>query len=235
MLLNRTLVLLLVLFANASSASDDQASEYLKRADSIRNPGQQYEMIVQIKTPDTESKLKVYLNGTDKTLIVTQSPANDIGRNMLMLDRDFYAYIPTLKRSVRLSLAQKLSGQIANGDIARTRWYGDYRIVSSEIKGKEIELLLEGNKPNLTYQKIRLWLEAGTAKPVRADYLNINGTKVIKTAIFEKYKVMAGSERPSLIRIKEPSGKASTMTFLSMTVSKFSENFFTEKNMETLR
>lgn len=234
-MLNRTLVLLFVLFANSSSAADDQASEYLKRADSIRNPGQQYEMTVQIKTPDSESKLKVYLYGTDKTLIVTQSPANDIGRNMLMLDRDFYAYIPTLKRSVRLSLAQKLSGQIANGDIARTRWYGDYRIVSSEIKGKEIELLLEGNKPNLTYQKIRLRLESGSAKPVRADYLNLNGTKVIKTAIFEKYKVMAGSERPALIRIKDPSGKSSTMTFLSMTVSKFSENFFTEKNMESLR
>lgn len=233
-MLNKTLVLLFVLFANSSSA-EDQASEYLKRADSIRNPGQQYEMTVQIKTPDSESKLKVYLYGTDKTLIVTQSPANDIGRNMLMLDRDFYAYIPTLKRSVRLSLAQKLSGQIANGDIARTRWYGDYRIVSSEIKGKEIELLLEGNKPNLTYQKIRLWLESGSAKPVRADYLNLNGTKVIKTAIFEKYKVMAGSERPAVIRIKEPSGKSSTMTFLSMSVSKFSENFFTEKNMESLR
>jgi len=230
-----TLVLLFVLFANSSLAAEDQAAEYLKRADSIRNPGQQYEMTVQIKTPDSESKLKVYLYGTDKTLIVTQSPVNDIGRNMLMLDRDFYAYIPTLKRSVRLSLAQKLSGQIANGDIARTRWYGDYKIVSSEIKGKEIELLLEGNKPNLTYQKIRLWLESGSAKPVRADYLNLNGTKVIKTAVFEKYKVMAGSERPAVIRIKEPSGKSSTMTFLSMTVSKFSENFFTEKNMESLR
>jgi len=234
-MLNRTLVLLFVLFANSSLAAEDQAAEYLKRADSIRNPGQQYEMTVQIKTPDSESKLKVYLYGTDKTLIVTQSPVNDIGRNMLMLDRDFYAYIPTLKRSVRLSLAQKLSGQIANGDIARTRWYGDYKIVSSEIKGKEIELLLEGNKPNLTYQKIRLWLESGSAKPVRADYLNLNGTKVIKTAVFEKYKVMAGSERPAVIRIKEPSGKSSTMTFLSMTVSKFSENFFTEKNMESLR
>lgn len=235
MVLNRRFFLLIFLLSGASFAAEDSASDYLKRADSIRNPGQQYQMIVAVKTPDSESKLKVYLNGTDKTLIVTQSPTNDIGRNMLMLDRDFYAYIPTLKRSVRLSLAQKLSGQIANGDIARTRWYGDYKILTSELKGKEVELLLEGNKPNLTYQKIRLWLQSDSARPIRADYLNITGTKVIKTAVFEKYKILAGAERPSLIRIKEPTGKSSTMTILSMEVSEFPANFFTEKNIERMR
>lgn len=235
MVLNRVVFLLIFILSGSVSGAEDQASEYLKRADSIRNPGQQYQMGVLIKTPDSETKLKVYLNGTDKTLIVTQSPANDIGRNMLMLDRDFYAYIPTLKRSVRLSLAQKLSGQIANGDIARTRWYGDYKIISSGVKGKEIELLLEGNKPNLTYQKIRLWLQSDTAKPLRANYLNINGTKVIKSATFEKYKILAGAERPSVIRIKDPSGKFSTMTILSMEVSEFPDNFFTEKNIERMR
>ena len=37
-----------------------------------------------------------------------------------------WVFIPNLKRSVRVGLSQKLTGQAANGDISRMRWSGDY-------------------------------------------------------------------------------------------------------------
>lgn len=229
------LTLSFLFFTATGLADSNTALDYLKRADSIRNPALQYQMQIEVKTPDSESSMKVFLNGPDKTLIVTVKPAQDVGRNMLMLDRDFYTYVPSLKRSVRLSLTQKLSGQVANGDIARTRWYGDYKILSTKIDGKDIELLLEGTKENLTYQKIRLWLEASTARPKKADYLTLNGSKVLKTATFSNYKKLLGAERPTLITINDPTGKTSTINILSMNTATFQKDFFTESNMERMK
>src|ERR1700692_2385353 len=107
--------LLLVQSVWAAGSPED----WVKKADDIRNPSESYEMKMKVVSPENTSIYQVYLKGQDKTLIVTKEPVRDKGRNMLMLDRDFYAYIPNLKRSMRLSLAQKLSGQVANGDISR--------------------------------------------------------------------------------------------------------------------
>lgn len=223
-------------FAAESPAGAPEA--LLRKADAIRNPGESYEMRIQVKTPDSEQEFQVYLKGTDKTLIVTRSPARDLGRNMLMLDRDFYAYVPNLKRSIRLSLAQKLTGQVANGDIARTRWAGDYRATregTAPSKAREVRLLLEGNKPNLTYQKIRLWLEAGSSRPLRAEYLSLDGQTVLKRASFEAYKQLDGRERPTLIRIEDTNHLKSSIEIVGMHTRMLDDSFFTERNMESLR
>ena len=151
-------LVLLSVFASIESRAFD-AEGLLQRADAYRNPAQSFKMTIDVKTPDSDSKFEVFLKGTAKTLIVTKAPPRDRGRNMLMLDRDFYSYVPNLKRSVRLSLAQKFSGQVANGDIARTRWYGDYKPVIAAQEGAATVLNLDGEKTNLTYQKIRLWVE----------------------------------------------------------------------------
>jgi outer membrane lipoprotein-sorting protein len=219
----------------SSAHSAESPEALLAKADAIRNPADSYRMSIEVKTSESGSVFEVYLKGTSKTLIVTKEPAKDQGRNMLMLDRDFYAYVPQLKRAVRLSLAQKLSGQVANGDIARTRWSGDYEVKQGSASAKEVELHLNGLKPNLTYQRIRLYLEPKTAKPLRADYLSLDGKTVLKQASFESYRPIAGRDRPSRIRIVDTNRQVSTITIRSMTPAPLEESFFTERNMETLR
>ena len=216
----------------AQGAPDPKANALLKKADAIRNPAESYKMRIRVKGGDSEQELEVWLKGTDRTLIVTRAPAKDRGRNMLMLDRDFYTYVPNLKRSLRLSLAQKMSGPVANGDIARTRWAGDYDATIEKTDKNETQLLLDGNKPNLTYEKIRLWIETGSARPVRAEFLSLDAKTVLKTAAFETYKPMAGTERPTILRIKEPTGKESTISIESMNVQALEDSLFTTTHME---
>ena len=96
----------LITLTNAAALANP--NEWVKKADNIRNPADSFEMQIKVETSENTSVFQVYLQGQDKTLIVTKEPARDKGRNMLMLDRDFNAYVPNLKRSMRLSLAQKL-------------------------------------------------------------------------------------------------------------------------------
>jgi outer membrane lipoprotein-sorting protein len=192
-------------------------------------------MQIRVETSENTSVFQVYLQGQDKTLIVTKEPARDKGRNMLMLDRDFNAYVPNLKRSMRLSLAQKLSGQVANGDISRTRWFGDYEASKESETKDEVQLLLKGTKENLTYAWIRLWLKKGNFQPERAEYLGLNGKTVLKKAFFEDYKSIAGAVRPSTLRIEDTNKQVSYIRILSMNKKDYPSSFFTVRNMESMK
>lgn len=216
-------------------AMADGPTDWVKKADDIRNPAESYEMQIKVETSENTSVFQVYLKGQDKTLIVTREPARDKGRNMLMLERDFHAYVPNLKRSMRLSLAQKLSGQVSNGDISRTRWYGDYDVSKEAETAGEVQLLLKGNKDNLTYAWIRLWLKKGSFAPLRAEYLGLNGKTVLKRASFEDYRNLAGAVRPTTLKIEDTNKQVSHIRILSMNKKDFSDSFFTVRNMESLK
>ncbi len=209
-------------------------SLWVKKADDIRNPSQSFEMTVKVSNEDDESEFQVFLKGQDKTIIVTKMPARDKGRNMLMLGREFQAYVPNLKRSMRLSLAQKLSGQVANGDISRTRWHGDYSVTQESETPIEVQLLLKASKENLTYAWIRLWVEKKTSRPLRAEYLGLNGKTVLKRAYFEDFKTLAGAIRPSTIRIEDTNKKTSFVKIISMSNKDLSDSFFSVRSMESL-
>ncbi|MFP5520067.1 MAG: outer membrane lipoprotein-sorting protein [Bdellovibrionia bacterium] len=219
----------------ASLASANSVQEILAKADRYRNPSDTFEMKIQVESKDQTQVFQVYLMGQDKTLVVTKEPTRDKGRNMLMLDREFHAYVPNLKRSMKLSLSQKLNGQVANGDISRTRWAGDYDgKIQNRVDGN-IELLLKAQKDNLTYEWIRLWVKDKTFRPLRAEFLALNGTTLLKTAQYSEYKNMLGAERVSSIEITDTSGAKSSIKVLEMKPSKLQENFFTVRNMESLR
>lgn len=231
----KTFISILSIIIVASSIAQGKPSEWVKKADNIRNPAESYQMQIRVETSENTSVFDVYLKGQDKTLVVTKEPARDKGRNMLMLDRDFHAYVPNLKRSMRLSLAQKLSGQVANGDISRTRWHGDYTVSQESETKEEVQLLLKGNKDNLTYAWIRLWLRKGSFQPARADYLGLNGQTVLKKAFFEDYKSIAGAVRPTTLKIQDTNEQVSYVRILSMAKKDFSDSFFTTRNMESMK
>jgi outer membrane lipoprotein-sorting protein len=230
----KALIFATLIFTSSAWAAENP-NEWVKRADDIRNPAESYEMQIRVETSENTSVFQVYLQGQDKTLIVTKEPARDKGRNMLMLDRDFNAYVPNLKRSMRLSLAQKLSGQVANGDISRTRWYGDYEATKESDTKDEVQLLLKGTKDNLTYAWIRLWLKKGNYQPLRAEYLGLNGKTVLKRAFFEDYKNIAGAVRPVTLRIEDTNNQVSRINILSMAKKDYPSSFFTVRNMESMK
>lgn len=210
-------------------------NDFLKKVDLVRNPSDDFQMTIAVESEENNSLFEVFLKGKEKTMIVTKAPARDHGRNMLMLDRDFYAYIPNLKRAMRLSLAQKLSGQVSNGDIARTRWHGDYDIAEESREGDVLQLMLTANKKNLTYNKIRLWAKLSNAHPVRAEFLSVDGKTLLKKAFYEDFKQIAGSLRPTKIRIEDKQKKVSTIVIQKMATATLKDSFFTEQSMESLQ
>jgi outer membrane lipoprotein-sorting protein len=181
------------------------ADAIVARADAVRNPAQSYVMNVRITSserPDEPSLFEVSIKDNDKTLVRTLEPTRDRGRNLLMLGEQMWAYVPNLERAIRVSLAQKLTGDAANGDISRMRWSGDYAARLEGETDAEWTLLLTASKPNLTYDRLRVQVDKATFRPRRAEFLTA-GDKVLKTAVYGGYKPIAGDVRPTEIVIAD--------------------------------
>jgi outer membrane lipoprotein-sorting protein len=211
------------------------ADDLLNQIDRYRNPSDAYSMSVKIvsSTEKEESSFLVYLKGNDKTLIKVLSPKKNIGRNMLMIGENMWVYVPNIRRSVRVSLNQKLTGEAANGDISRMRWAGDYSQKVEKKDPKQWQLLLEAIKEGLTYSKIRIWVDAKDKRPLKAEFLTLSG-KTIKTATYEDYKNVLGLARPTRIHIADNLKKDqfSNIFIEKMENKKFPDSMFTEKSLE---
>ncbi|MBY0370381.1 outer membrane lipoprotein-sorting protein [bacterium] len=169
----------------------------------------------------------VSTKGNEKTIIKTIAPTRDLGRDMLMVEQNMWAFIPNLKRAVRVSLSQKLTGEAANGDISRMRWAQDYDAKIEKEDAKAWTLFLTANKQGLTYEKVRARVEKKTFRPLDAEYLT-KADKVLKNAKFESYKPIAGETRPTVIAIQDAvqTDKSTRIEIESITVKDLPDSLF---------
>lgn len=232
------LLLLASMLLTASAWSAESPDDLLAKADQIRNPSDSYFMHVDVDSEGSNpghSEFEVSIDG-DRTRIRTLAPERDKGRNLLMLGEEMWAYVPNLKRAVRVALNQKLTGQAANGDISRMRWHGDYEATldsSAPSTAGETVLFLKATKKGLTYDEIRVWLEATSARPLRADYLTLAGMP-LKHAEFTDYGAIAGAVRPRQIVIQDAvrASEKSTIHIVTMETRHFPDALFTQGQLD---
>lgn len=204
----------------------------LAKADDVRNPSESFFMKVTVTDDDTASLFEVYTGGKTRTLIKTVKPERDKGRDMLMLGDDMWAYVPNLKRAVRISLSQKLTGQAANGDISRMRWHGDYSATIEKETDKMWVLFLTAKRKGLTYDKIRATVEKSTFRPLGAEYLTTSGAS-LKRATFGAFKKIAGDIRPTEIVIVDAKNNKdkSVITIINLETKEFPASFFKKETL----
>ncbi len=224
----------LALMLWSSSLMGQSADEILKKADEIRAPSESYRMEVSVESSDeSRFRYEIKVGGKESSLIRTLDPPREVGKNFLMLHEDMWAFVPNIKRSLRVTLNQKLTGQAANGDISRMTWVGDYKPSLESQTDREWVLLLKAERRGLTYDGIRGWIDKSNSRPLRGEYLSLQG-KVLKRVEFTDYKSMAGNVRPTRIIIENADRKEdySVLRILEMQQADFSSTQFSQNNLQ---
>jgi outer membrane lipoprotein-sorting protein len=219
---------------SAATSRTPDADTILRKADEVRNPSESFSMVVDVESQnDDPARFEVMMQGKSKTLIRTKKPERDVGRSILMIDENMWAYVPNLKRSVRVSLNQKLTGQAANGDISRMRWHGDYDASIVKESPEQWLLDLQANKKGLTYERIQIWVAKEGFRPVKAEYQTKQG-KTLKVANFGGYKSILGAQRPTKILIRDANdeSKSSTLVIRDMKSEDFPNSLFNQNSLK---
>ena len=225
-----------------ATANEDAAKSIVEKADGIRFPQAGYQVTVKITTsaPGRDPGIREYeilSKGNERTIIRTLSPAADKGQALLMRDRDLWFYSPSLSQPIRLSVAQKLTGQVANGDLARANFGGDYaaRIVKTEtMEGETYNVLeLKAVDRSVTYDRVIYWVEKKTDHPFKAEFYALSG-RLLKTCRYENYKEAAGGIRPTRLIMEDAllDGTKSVLEYSDLRVKDFPDKIFAKDYMK---
>jgi outer membrane lipoprotein-sorting protein len=232
--------------AQQAASEDEQAlaRTIVAKADEVRFPRDAFEVSVVINTTrgDGSSEMRKYRvmsKGAQNTIVLTTEPASDRGQAMLMKGRDLWIFMPSVSQPVRLSLSQRLTGQVANGDLARANFSGDYtpRLVSTETVDGEATYVLEltAAEHGVTYHRVRYWVRQSGYRPYKAEFYSLSD-KLLKSAHYEAYRMLAGRMRPGRMVMEDAlnSGDKSVLEYQDMRPRDLPDKMFTKDYLKHL-
>ena len=235
---------LLCLTAPASLAERIDAARIVEKADDIRFPAQGFQVDARV-TSITDgvrsvNQFRILSQNKDNTIVMTTAPASERGQTMLVKGQDLWVFMPNVSQAVRLPLSQRLTGQVANGDLARANFSGDYDpelLRIENLEGKEYYLLeLTAVNRRVTYHRVLYWVEKDSYRPFKAEFYALSGS-LLKTAHYRDDVMMAGAERPSRLFMQDPlkSGSHSLMEYSNMQLRDLPDRFFTHNYLRRLQ
>jgi len=220
------------------------ARSILEKADQIRFPAQSFEVEVSVtsfadgKQADAR-RYKVLSKGNDNTIVQVLEPASDLGQALLMRGRDLWIFLPSVSQPVRLSLAQRLTGQVANGDLARANFSGDYapRLLKTElVDGEQTHALeLTAVDRSVTYARVLYWVRQANSYPHKAEFYSLSG-RLLKTCRYEAFKPLGGRPRPTRLVMQDAlrKGEESILEYSEMKLRDLPDRMFTKDYLRRL-
>jgi outer membrane lipoprotein-sorting protein len=240
------ILLFAVLASSASAESNDAelARSILEKADQIRFPRESFQVDVSINTtaPDQRPdmhKYRVLSKGNENSVVMVTEPASERGQIMLMKGRDLWIFMPDISQPIRLSLSQRLTGQVANGDLARANFAGDYiptilRI--DTIDGEKYYVLeLIGIDRSVTYHKVLYWVRQSNFWPYRAEFYSLSD-RLLKISHYENFQMLLGEKRPTRLIMEDSlrKGEKSILEYSEMTLRDLPDKVFTKDYLKKL-
>lgn len=229
---------------HAASSAGVDAKSILEKSDEIRFPQRGFQVDVSITTtsrdrPADEHRYRILTKGNENTIVMITSPASERGQIMLMKDRDLWVFLPGVSQPVRLSLAQRLTGQVANGDLARSNFTGDYTptvLREDTIDGEKFYVLqLDAVDRTVTYHKVIYWVQESNFRPLKAEFYSVSG-RLLKTCRYEGYRTILGVTRPTRLVMEDALRKdeRSVLEYDSMKLRDLPDKVFTKDYLKHL-
>jgi outer membrane lipoprotein-sorting protein len=120
-------VLIVSMLAGASHGAENEARSIVKQAlDHWRGVSSIGEMKMTIHRPEWERSMsmKIWTQGSDKSLVRITAPKKDLGNATLVLDNNMWSYSPKVKRVIRIPSSMMGQGwmgsDFSNKDVSRS-------------------------------------------------------------------------------------------------------------------
>jgi outer membrane lipoprotein-sorting protein len=242
--MSRLVLTLVIALALATPAVADEAAEIVRDADRFRRPADSFVWKITItseeakKAPSVDG-FEVYVKGAGRSFVKFVAPPRNVGRSLLALGRDLWIYLPDAGKPVRIPFSQRLVGQVANGDIARADYAGDYDVTligDEAVEGVACHVLeLKAKTKDVTYAAVKYWVSKEGRRPVRAEFYAGTGT-LLKTGTFGNFKEVAGRVLATRLTLVDAIRKdrTSILDYGEIAVRDLPEKYFDKNFMKSL-
>jgi outer membrane lipoprotein-sorting protein len=235
---------LLIAQAGPPADDDELARSIVEKADHVRFPVEPFETSVTISSteangPADARRYRILAKGQENTIVMVMEPASERGQILLMKGHDLWIFLPAVSQPVRLSLAQRLTGQVANGDLARANFAGDYsaRLLRTEKVDNESLYVLEltAVDHSVAYHRVMYWVRQSDNGPHKAEFYSLSD-RLLKTCLYQNYKPMAGRERPTRLVMQNAllKDEQSVLEYSGMRLRDLPDKVFTKDYLKRL-
>lgn len=232
----------LLCLANFDSAMADEAAAQraavLEKVDRALNPESyvSYKKIINIDTRGTKKEFVMYIGklGADKVLGTFLAPKSEVGRATLRIGDNMWLYIPNVKKPVRITSLQSVTGGLFNNsDIMSLDYSSEYNCVSAEDKDKMLTLELKAKDGSVAYDRLVIRADSATFIPESIECYTASNM-LVKTLHFKNItEFEPGFSRPAVIETDSPLYKnaKSIMIYSQLKRVKLDEELFNINNM----
>lgn len=216
--------------------SELSAKEILENADRILAPDCFIaEMTMTAYHSNGESReyrMKTYRQSKDKVLVVFSYPNIENGRKILRLNDDIWMYMPSVKKSIKVSSKEQLlGGDFTNGDVTRLDLAEDYLPeITSRKEDKYYSLRLKAKNNSISYDQILYQINKNDFMPIKQKYFT-SSNKLIKELTFDKVENYGGFSRPNVFVMtnKFVKSKKTELTYTSFKIVNDIDDFYFKK------
>lgn len=220
------------------------ATEIIVAADQFRGyQDQKFQLSIQIistQPKGTEkSSIQVFADG-ESSLAKFLSPARSKGQLILSAGSNMWIKLPRGSKVIRISPAQRLLGQVSNGDVASVNFSEDYDaelINQEEIEGELCyKLVLTAKNKSATYKKIEYWVGKKSQRPVQSKHYSLSG-KLLKTAFYREFKPFGNKILLSRLLLVDAIKKDhyTWMLYKGYKAEDFPDSFFRKETLSQIR
>ena len=226
------------------SKAEPSLQDVLEKSDAIRFPREGFQIDVSITNmaPGKEQdnrQYRILSKGNENTVVITTAPASEKGQILLMKARDLWAFLPDISQPVRLSLNQRLTGEVSNGDLARANFAGDYQpsLVRTETIDGEVYQVLElaAVDRGVTYHRVLYWVRQSDARPYKAEFYSLSN-RLLKSCRYLDYQKIAGQMRPTRLVMEDAlhENEQSILEYSNMKLRELPDKIFTKEYLKKL-
>lgn len=223
MTLNRIFIIMALILSPIAASANDA----LIKSDRYRLYSKPHEMKVTITVSDSpEETVFSVISANQDSLAIQKLPERSANRKLLMKDENLWLYTPGVKKAIRIGIDQRLAGDVANGDILRTRFQEDYKATVLDSPKTEIKMRLDRNSKSAAYHRIIYTIKSDTHRPFKAEFYAPSG-KMLKIAEFTEFKKISGEILCTKVKITDVQTKrVSTITYSNFKARSLSPDYF---------
>ncbi|MGM0599380.1 MAG: outer membrane lipoprotein-sorting protein [Candidatus Rifleibacteriota bacterium] len=226
--------------ASDSAEIDTKISnnDLLKKVDRALNPESfvSYKKIINIDTDNTRKEFVMYVGklGRDKVLGAFLAPKSEVGRATLRIGDNMWLYIPNVRKPVRITSLQSVTGGLFNNsDIMSLDYSYEYDCVNVDEEDNFYILELKAKNNSVAYDKVTIKADKERFLPKFIKCFTASGM-LVKTLEFKKIvEFENGFSRPSVTETTSPlhKGAKSIMIFSQLKRKNLDKELFNINSM----
>ena len=198
----------------------DAAIQYFDDLYRSKSSTGEVEMTVSRPRRTQTMRMKIWTEGTGKSLVVIQSPPREEGTATLKVDNNLWNYMPRIKRTVRIPpsmmLASWMGSDFTNDDLVReSSMLEDYTYKTEGKSESPAGWLIRCTaKPEVVglWNRIDLIVSEDGTLPLQAMYYD-RKDRLSRNLYWSDVKVLGGRKLPAMMKLV-PEGEAGHETIM---------------------